>query len=304
MRRRLMMLAEVKAVANSKAPSGEFEVILSMPTLDRDGEIIDAKAFEPLPESIPFHAFHDFTDPVGRAVPYYDGQVLKARGYYASTARAQEIRTLVAEGVIGHTSVGFMPPVREVMDGVPHIVKGELLEGSFASVPSNREAAVLVGKAYEIKASKAERLQQIHDLSVANGATRETKAYHLAGRKSIAGSFEDRRDQLRDVLRSVYDDGWWVDILATFEDEVVFQVEDATGSTRYQATYSITDGAVTLGTAEEVEITEVVAPKTVTNADPEVKAAAPAAATPPADAHVAPARAVLSARADLLLLTA
>ena len=170
--------AEVKA-AESENPNGEFEVILSAETVDRDGEVIDAKAFEPLPDSIPFHAFHDFHDPIGRAVPFYDGDVLKARGTFASTPRAQEIRTLVAEGVIGHTSVGFMAAVRKDAEDAPHVTSGELLEGSFVSVPSNREAAVLLAKEYDAAAVKAgsrnsmkdsERLQHIHDLAVQNGA--------------------------------------------------------------------------------------------------------------------------------------
>lgn len=167
-------MAEVKS-AETENPNGEFEVILSADTVDRDGEVIDAKAFEPLPESIPIHAFHDFHDPIGRAVPFYDGDVLKARGVYASTARAQEIRTLVSEGIIGHTSVGFMGATRKDGD-TPHITKGELLEGSFVSVPSNREAAVLMAKGFEAKAGArnstkdSDRLQSIHDLAVENGA--------------------------------------------------------------------------------------------------------------------------------------
>jgi HK97 family phage prohead protease len=169
-------VAEVKS-AESENPNGEFEVILSAETVDRDGEVIDSKAFEPLPDSIPFHAFHDFHDPIGRGVPFYDGKTLKARGTFASTPRAQEIRTLVAEGVIGHTSVGFMAAVRKDADEAPHVTKGELLEGSFVSVPSNREAAVLMAKAFEAKAGSrnngkdADRLQSIHDLAVENGAT-------------------------------------------------------------------------------------------------------------------------------------
>jgi HK97 family phage prohead protease len=179
MEKKTFAMAEVKA-AESDNPNGEFEVILSAETVDRDGEVIDAKAFEPLPESIPFHAFHDFNDPIGRGVPFYDGDVLKARGTFASTPRAQEIRTLVSEGVIGHTSVGFMAAVRkDTEEEIPHITKGELLEGSFVSVPSNREAAVLMAKSYESAASKAgarnsakdsERLQHIHDFAVENGA--------------------------------------------------------------------------------------------------------------------------------------
>jgi HK97 family phage prohead protease len=168
-------MAEVKA-AESENPNGEFEVVLSAETVDRDGEVIDKGAFEPLPESIPFHAFHDFHDPIGRAVPFYEDGVLKARGVFASTARAQEIRTLVSEGVIGHTSVGFMAAIRKDAEDAPHVTKGELLEGSFVSVPSNREAAVLMAKEFDAKAGArnstkdSERLQSIHDLAVENGA--------------------------------------------------------------------------------------------------------------------------------------
>ena len=175
MQHKSFAVAEVKS-AESDNPNGEFEVVLSAQTVDRDGEVIDAKAFEPLPDSIPFHAFHDFHDPIGRAVPYYDGDVLKARGAFASTPRAQEIRTLVSEGVIGHTSVGFMSAVRKDAEDAPHITKGELLEGSFVSVPSNREAAVLMAKEFDAKAGArnstkdSERLQSIHDLAVENGA--------------------------------------------------------------------------------------------------------------------------------------
>jgi HK97 family phage prohead protease len=184
MDKKTFAMAEVKAT-ESENPNGEFEVILSAETVDRDGEIIDAKAFEPLPESIPFHAFHDFHDPIGRGVPYYDGDILKARGAFASTPRAQEIRTLVAEGVIGHTSVGFMAAVRkDTDDDTPHVTSGELLEGSFVSVPSNREAAVLMAKEFDVAAKAgarnsskdSERLQHIHDLAVENGAQCATAA--------------------------------------------------------------------------------------------------------------------------------
>lgn len=171
-------LVEVKA-AETDDPNGAFEAILSVPTLDRDGEVIDAKAFDPLPASIPVHAFHDFSDPIGRGVPIYEGDSLYLRGVFASTPRAQEIRSLVAEGIVASMSVGFMGASRSEKDGVPHITRAELLEGSFVSVPSNREAAVLVAKQYAegvaTKATKGERLQAIHDLSVANGASCEGK---------------------------------------------------------------------------------------------------------------------------------
>jgi len=171
-------LADVKWT-DTADPYGAFEAVLSAPTLDRDNEVIEAGAFDPLPKSVPVHAYHRFDEPIGVGVPAYEDGKLMLRGRFASTPRAQEIRTLVKEGVIGHMSVGFMSADRGSQDGVPRVTKAELLEGSFVSVPANREAAILTAKDYHAKAprgNKSDRLQMIHDLSVANGASCETKA--------------------------------------------------------------------------------------------------------------------------------
>lgn len=148
-------IAEVKS-AETDNPNGEFEVVMSTESVDRDGEVIVKGAFDPLPESVPVHAFHDFSDPIGRAVPSYtqDGRLV-GRGHFASTARAQEMRQLVADGVIRHTSVGFMAAKRVAPDdgGPTEIRQAELLEVSFVSVPSNREAAVLAVKQANAKSS-------------------------------------------------------------------------------------------------------------------------------------------------------
>lgn len=165
---------EVKTVDDSENADGEFEAILSMPTLDRDGEIIDAKAFLPLPESIPIHKFHQFDEPIAKAFPYYDGDVLKAKGVFDPDEDSQKFRPKVGRSV-GFMSVGFMNTEYDKQDP-RRIVKAELLEASFVSVPSNREAAILAVKQYEAKAGArnstkdSERLQQIHDLAVTNGA--------------------------------------------------------------------------------------------------------------------------------------
>lgn len=182
MERKTFAMAEVKAAA-SDSPTGEFDIVMSTDSLDRDGEVVVKGAFEPLPESIPVHAFHDFNDPVGRVTPSYDDAGrLVGRGYFASTARAQEIRQLVTDGVIGHTSVGFMAADRgEAEDGTPQVKSAELLEVSFVSIPSNRDATVLAAKRYMALADDAktgarnsakdfERLQSIHDFAVENGA--------------------------------------------------------------------------------------------------------------------------------------
>lgn len=181
MDKKMYALGEVKAVEDADGdPNGEFDVILSAPTLDRDGEVIDAKVFEPLPDHITFDIDHGMSTAttVGSGTPYYDGDVLRVKGTYSSIPRAQEVRTLVREGHIRTTSVAFMGAVREEKDGVPHVVKAELLNGAFVPIPSNRESVVLSAKSYAeaLKAGArnsskdAERLQHIHDFAVENGA--------------------------------------------------------------------------------------------------------------------------------------
>lgn len=234
------LMAEVKAVDTEDDPNGGFEVILSAPTVDRDGEVVDGKAFEPLPPWINFDLDHAMTveKTVGSGVPYYDGDVLKVKGTYASTELGQLVRTLVKEGHIRQTSVAYMPPKREVKDGVPHIVKSELLNGAFVGVPSNRDAVVLAAKSY----AEARR---------SAGAP---------GLKAIEGSYEERREQVRDAIRTANAEAWWTYVIATFDDSVVYEVERPDGTARYRAGYSIGAEGVTLGAAEEVQITEVVEP--------------------------------------------
>lgn len=130
---------EVKGVSDA----GTFEAVASAPTVDRDGERILSRAFDPLPESVPVHAFHDFRRPVGRAVPQYRGSQLWVTGTFSSTPAGQEMRQLVREGTVAHVSVGFMDASRSNVDGTPTITKAELLEVSLVSVPSNREAAIV-----------------------------------------------------------------------------------------------------------------------------------------------------------------
>lgn len=168
---------DIKAV--SDGAGGEFEAVLSVPTVDRDGEVIDARAFEPLPEYIPIDIDHGMsvTSTVGSGTPFYDGEVLRFRGSFASTSLGQEVRTLVIEQHIRKMSVAFMSAQRaEDENGVAHIVKAELLNAAIVAIPSNREADILAAKSLDLKATKAASLQQIHDLAAAAGAECATKA--------------------------------------------------------------------------------------------------------------------------------
>src|SRR5688500_18294133 len=127
---KMYALGEVKAAPDDDGTDGpgEFDVILSAPTLDRDNEVIDAKVFEPLPEHITFDIDHGMSTAttVGSGTPFYDGDVLRVKGTYSSIPRAQEVRTLVREGHIRTTSVAFMAAEREDDEkGVTHITRAE-----------------------------------------------------------------------------------------------------------------------------------------------------------------------------------
>lgn len=133
--------AEIKDASSSGL--GGFVARASTPKVDRDGEVLKARCFDPLPASIPILAFHQMTDPIGRGVPHYRGDDLWVEASFGSTVRAQELRQLVLDGVVRHVSVGFMAATRKAIDGVPTVTSGELLECSLVSVPSLREADVV-----------------------------------------------------------------------------------------------------------------------------------------------------------------
>lgn len=158
---------------------GSFQVILSAPTKDRDGDtLLPGDWKTPLPDHITFDMDHGMTvaSTVGSGVPHLDGKGrLIVDGTYSSLPRAQEVRTLVREGHIKTTSVAFMSEPATQKDGSTRTVR-ELLNGAFVAIPSNREALVLASKALDLKAgarnsqSDAAMIQQIHDHAIALGA--------------------------------------------------------------------------------------------------------------------------------------
>lgn len=271
-------------------PNGAFEVVLSAATLDRDGEIVDSKAFEPLPEHISFDIDHGMTvmTTVGSGVPTYnDDGLLVVKGTYASTALAQDVRTLVTEGHVRTTSVTFMAAKREKDEkGVVHVRTAELLNGTFTPVPSNRESVVLSSKSLKQMTEKigarnskddADTLQAAHDLLVELGAScdpvetpdeaepasddEKTVARGIV-RKAIAGSYQQRESAVYDAVSAAYtdyDQDTWAYPVATFDDNVVFRISGSDNAGTWRAPYTIEDdGTATLGAAEQVVITEVI----------------------------------------------
>lgn len=142
----------VEALVKEATPAGAWSAIVSAPTLDRDGDVIDAGAFNPLPPRVPVHDRH-FGDLVGSARPYYQGLELAIDGVFASTPKAQDMRTLVLEGHLTTMSVVFLRPKTRHVDGVRHITSAELLAVDWAPIPSNLDTAVLVARSHHWRRS-------------------------------------------------------------------------------------------------------------------------------------------------------
>lgn len=250
---------------------GGFEVILSAPTLDRDGDTLTPDGWElPLPEHITFDQDHGMTvaTTVGSGTPRIDEETgnLIVSGTYSSLPRAQEVRTLVNEGHIKTTSVAFMNKKVAKAGGGSRVVR-ELLNGAFVAIPSNREALVLSSKAGARNSkSDAAHIQTVHDAALALGAVCDAAAKHAdpegVEAKAIAGSLEATRERVADAIQDAYP-GQFTYVRGTLPDTVVFTVEDPETyeMEMFQQTYTDDGATVTLtGTATPVSLQEVVGP--------------------------------------------
>ncbi|NNC10690.1 hypothetical protein HII28_02155 [Planctomonas sp. JC2975] len=254
---------------------GSFEVVLSAPTKDRDGDtLLPDEWKQPLPDKITFDSDHGMSvaTTVGSGVPSInDAGELVVSGTYSSLPRAQEVRTLVNEGHINTTSVAFMTERSTAKDGTKTVTR-ELLNGAFVAIPSNREALVLSSKAATVKvgarnsATDAEHIQAIHDHAVALGAKPSTeddeKKSFTVDRKTVGGSFEEAQCALGDAVHALYPtDDIWAYVVATFPDSVVYRVSGGADTGQWQASYTIgDDGTATLGTPERVNLVEQILP--------------------------------------------
>ena len=170
--------AQVAPVMDSTHPSGEFDVILSTDTLDRDGERLYLDEWKmPLPDHITIDSDHDMSvvSTVGSGKPFInDAGQLQVRGTFASTSHGQNVRTLVNEGHIKTVSVAFRVDKTQ-KDSKP---QRELLNAGFVAVPANPDAVVLSSKTAKKDAMMSHQ-QSIHDSAVMLGAM--CGAYKYAG---------------------------------------------------------------------------------------------------------------------------
>jgi hypothetical protein len=141
--------ATVTPVEDSQSKHGEFDVILSTSSLDRDGDELHPDEWKtPLPDKITFDSDHGMSVAtcVGSGKPFInDAGQLQVRGTFASTPHGQAVRTLVNEGHISSVSVAFMNHKTQ-KSGKP---VRELLNGAFVAVPANPEARVLASKSVD-----------------------------------------------------------------------------------------------------------------------------------------------------------
>lgn len=288
---------------------GSFEVILSAPTKDRDGDtLLPDEWKQPLPKHITFDVDHEMSvkGTIGSGVPSInDRGELVVSGTYSSLPRAQEVRTLVNEGHINTTSVAFMSE-KSTKDGTT-VVKRELLNGAFVAIPSNREALVLSSKGLKAgarnSAADTEHIQAIHDHALALGATPASGKSFRGPRdgetfKSIVGSLEATQDRARDALQDAYP-GAWVYLRATLPDgngggSLVYAIEDREtyDTDLFRQSYTDDGSVITLvGDPAPVDVMEVITP------DPDEEPAASGASQTPASgaASAAPVAGVRSA---------
>lgn len=162
--------AAISAPVDDAFP-GSFEAILSAPTKDRDGETLLPEEWkQPLPEHITVDRDHEMTvaGTIGSAKPWIDEKGnLRISGTFASTPKAQEVRTLMQEGHIRTTSVAFMSEKTQ-KDGVTAVTR-ELLNAGIVAIPSNREALVLSAKGLKAGARNSSA-DQVHLDAIARHA--------------------------------------------------------------------------------------------------------------------------------------
>jgi len=272
---------------------GTFEVVLSAPTKDRDGDtLLPDEWKQPLPDHITFDSDHGMSvaTTVGSGVPRIDDETgnLIVSGTFSSLPRAQEVRTLVNEGHIKTTSVAFMSEKTE-KDGKT-AAQRELLNGAFVAIPSNREALVMSSKGVKAgarnSAADAASIQNIHDAATGLGAdcSGGKSAKKAAITKAVAGSLEATQERVRDALNDAYGTGAWVWLRATLPGDnggvCIFEVDANEGSDceTYQQSYTDNGSAVTLtGERAPVDLMEVVKPDPDEDTNAESAAASDAA---------------------------
>jgi hypothetical protein len=151
---RKSLTATIHAVspATAEKPYGGFTAVASDETLDRDGEVLYQDEWvTPLPERVTIDVDHGMSvgTTVGSAVPYFQDGALWVDAAFSSIERAQEVRTLVAEGHVSTVSVAAQ------VDRSGAKPRRTLLNVGIVSVPANPNAVITSAKGVAFKSALA-----------------------------------------------------------------------------------------------------------------------------------------------------
>jgi len=164
--RKSEMYRDVPASFTVKAKKDDtYTITASTPDIDRDDEIILPTAFKnSLPKYLKQNPvilwMHDmWSPPVARAVDGRIGDSFELDIAFASTPFAQEIKTLVDEGMLNTVSVGGRYVDWDFdTDGRKVVTDLELWETSIVTIPSNRSALIQRAKSAGLKIPNFEKL--------------------------------------------------------------------------------------------------------------------------------------------------
>lgn len=192
--------------AASESATGTFEVVITTENLDRYSEVIKLDGWELTHyRNNPVVLWgHDHNTPIGVAtsIDIVDGKMV-AKGKFAPTEKAQEVRALYDAGIIRATSVGFIEKEREGN----LITKAELLEFSFVSVPANPYALSLsMEKGFSVNELVTKGLMFVEKAANDETAEDETTAEPISstdenGEEEVGKSFSTK--QLSPVIDSL-----------------------------------------------------------------------------------------------------
>jgi len=180
-----------KDVAFVKA-DGDYEdrrvkVVISTEAVDRDGDSMSLKGIDlNYYKKNPVVLWnHNHGMPIAKAenLTVEKGQMIADAVFPEAgvSKTSDEIYGLIKAGVINTASIGFVPKDFDRQnDGVWKITQSELMEFSFVSVPSNREAVVLQ-RAVDEKNAEQENKQNIK--ASQEQRNREIELFNLQGEK-------------------------------------------------------------------------------------------------------------------------
>ncbi len=121
--------------------------IISSKGLDRDNDIILSSGIDDKNySSNPIVLFnHNYNFPIGKSLwRKVEGDNYISKTQFGSTVLAQEVFSLMKDGILNAFSVGFMPTIEPTFEkGVRTFSAIELLEYSVVSIPANPEAITL-----------------------------------------------------------------------------------------------------------------------------------------------------------------